>query len=80
MTSPLNSNVLLEAGLAAGQAARATEQRKHDENDAKCKELGWIASPWWLRHIVLGGQKQWSHFHFWPLALQLAPTGLRLSS
>ncbi|KAL5475887.1 hypothetical protein EMCRGX_G025764 [Ephydatia muelleri] len=37
--SPLNSNVLLEAGLAAGQAARATEQRKHDENGAKCIEL-----------------------------------------
>ena len=35
VTSPLNSNVLLKAGLAAGQAARATEQRKHDENDAK---------------------------------------------
>eukprot|EP00731_Ephydatia_muelleri_P022936 Em0015g519a len=33
------------AGLAAGQAARATEQRKHDENDAKCKELGWICVP-----------------------------------
>ena len=44
-TSPLNSNVLLKAGLAAGQAARATEQRKHDENDAKCKELGWICVP-----------------------------------
>ena len=43
--SPLNSNVLLEAGLAAGQAARATEQRKHDENDAKCKELRWICVP-----------------------------------
>ena len=43
--SPLNSNVLLEAGLAAGQAARATEQRKHDENDAQCKELGWICVP-----------------------------------
>ena len=27
-------------GLAAGQAARATEQRKHDEDDTKCKELG----------------------------------------
>ena len=26
--SSLNSNVLLEAGLTAGQAARATEQRK----------------------------------------------------
>ncbi|KAL5473557.1 hypothetical protein EMCRGX_G028050 [Ephydatia muelleri] len=33
------------AGLAAGQAARATKQRKHDENDAKCKELGWICVP-----------------------------------
>ena len=28
VTSPLKSNVLLEAGLAAGQAASATEQRK----------------------------------------------------
>ena len=43
--SPLNSNVLLEAGLAAGQAARATEQRKYDENDAKSKELGWVCIP-----------------------------------
>ena len=45
MTSPLNSNVLLEAGLAAGQAARAIELRKHEENDAKCKELGWVCVP-----------------------------------
>ena len=42
MTSRLNSNVF---GLAAGQAARATEQRKNDENDAKCKELGWVCVP-----------------------------------
>ena len=68
VTSPLN--VLLEAGLAAGQAARATEQRK---NDAKCKELGWVCIPMVVRHMVLGGQRQWSLFHFWPLALQLAP-------
>ena len=45
VTSPLNSNVLLEAGLAAGQAARATEERKHKENDTKCKELGWVCVP-----------------------------------
>ena len=43
--SLLNSNVLFEVGLAAGQAARATEQRKHDENDAKSKELGWVCVP-----------------------------------
>ncbi|KAL5470685.1 hypothetical protein EMCRGX_G028690 [Ephydatia muelleri] len=30
---------------SAKAAARATEQRKHDENDAKCKELGWICVP-----------------------------------
>ena len=45
VTLPLNSNVLLEEELAAGQAARATEQRKHNENDAKCKELGWVCVP-----------------------------------
>ena len=28
--SPLNSNILLVVGLAVGQAARATQQRKHD--------------------------------------------------
>ena len=37
------TNVLLEMGLAAG--ARATEQRKHEENYAKCKELGWVCVP-----------------------------------
>ena len=45
VTSPLNSNILLEAGFGAGQAARATEERKHEENDAKCKELGWVCVP-----------------------------------
>ena len=45
VTSPLNSNVLLEAGLAAGQAARSTEERKREENDAKCKELEWVCVP-----------------------------------
>ena len=32
VTSPLNSNILLETGIGAGQAARATEERKHEEN------------------------------------------------
>ena len=34
-------NILLDDGFGAGQAARATKQRKHGENDAKCKELGY---------------------------------------
>ena len=55
VTSPLNSNVLLEVGLAAGQAARATEQRKHEENDAKCKELGWVCVPMVVEAYVACG-------------------------
>ena len=77
VTSLLNSNILLEAGFRAGQAARATEERKNEENDAKCKELGWVCVP---MVVELGGQKQWSLFLFWLLALQLASTGLRLRS
>ena len=42
VTSPLNLNVLLEAGLTAGAAAGATELRKHD---GKCRELGWVCVP-----------------------------------
>ena len=45
MTSPLNLNVLLEARLTAGAAARATELRKHEANDGKCRELGWVCVP-----------------------------------
>ena len=82
MTSLLNSNVLLEVGLAL-QQVRLPELLSQ-ENKMKMipngRSYGGFASPWWLRHMVLGGQKQWSDFHFWPLALQLAPTGLRLRS
>ena len=45
VTSPLNLNVLLEAGLTAGAAARATELRKHEANDGKCRELWWVCVP-----------------------------------
>ena len=45
VTSPLNSSVLPEAGLTAGSAAVAAEQRKHSANDAKCTELGWTCIP-----------------------------------
>ena len=45
VTSPLHLNVLLEAGLTAGAAARATELRKHEANDGKCRELGWVCVP-----------------------------------
>ena len=42
VTSPLNPQTLLEAATAA---ALTTEERKHDENDPKCSELGWVCIP-----------------------------------
>ena len=40
ITSLLNTHTLMEAGVSAGYAALATEDRKHRANDAKCGELG----------------------------------------
>ena len=45
VTSPLNPQTLLEAGVTATAAALTTEERKHDENDHKCSELGWVCIP-----------------------------------
>ena len=70
VTSPLNSNVLLEVGLAAGQAARATEQRKHNENDAKCKQLGWVCVPMVVEAYGAWGTEAMESFSF--LASRLA--------
>ena len=42
VTSPLNSLILSEAGVSSGAAAHASEIRKHNSNDAKCGELGWV--------------------------------------
>ena len=41
----LYSSIASEAGVTAGVAARAAEMRKHEENDAKCSELGWMCVP-----------------------------------
>ena len=72
VTSLLNSNVLLEAGLAAGQAASATEERQHEENDAKCKELGAFAyGVTWVTEAV-------KSFHFWPTLQPSSPDVLSL--
>ena len=54
VTSPLNSSLVVEAGMSSGVAARAAEKRKHLHNDAKCKQLGWqciplmVAQTFWL--------------------------------
>ena len=53
ITSPLNPLTLLEAGVLAKSAAQVTEARKHQANDPKCSELGWVCVP----H---GGRIVWS--------------------
>eukprot|EP00731_Ephydatia_muelleri_P012478 Em0006g1372a len=45
ITSPLNPLTLLEAGVLAKSAAQVTEARKHQANDPKCSELGWVCVP-----------------------------------
>ena len=45
VTSTLHSSVLLEASVTAGSAALAAENRKHNSNDRKCEELGWVCIP-----------------------------------
>ena len=46
VTSMLKSSSLLEASVMGGSAAlAAAEVRKHNPNDAKCLELGWLCIP-----------------------------------
>ena len=45
VVSPLNSNTLNEAGATGGSAAWKAEARKHNANDCKCRELGWVCIP-----------------------------------
>ena len=45
ITSRLNPVTLLEARVSATAAAQATESKKHQANDPKCSELGWVCVP-----------------------------------
>eukprot|EP00731_Ephydatia_muelleri_P019436 Em0012g261a len=45
ITSPLNPITLTEAGVRCGSSARFAEARKHNANDSKCAELGWVCIP-----------------------------------
>eukprot|EP00731_Ephydatia_muelleri_P009270 Em0004g1608a len=45
VVSQLNSTTLNEAGARSGSAAGKAEVRKHNANDAKCTELGWVFIP-----------------------------------
>ena len=54
VTSPLNSLNLSEAGVSSGAAAEASVIRKHNRNDGKCGDLGWVCILWLLRPMVRG--------------------------
>ena len=43
--STLHPSVLLEASMMVGSAACVAENRKHNNNDRKCEELGWVCIP-----------------------------------
>ena len=45
VTSPLNPLTLPEAGMMAGAAAKAMEERKLKANGSKCADLGWACVP-----------------------------------
>ncbi|KAL5515639.1 hypothetical protein EMCRGX_G000834 [Ephydatia muelleri] len=78
VTSPLNTLILLEAGVAAGSAAQATETRKHMANDAKCNELGWLCVPLVAETYGAWGKEAMEAFS--QLASRLATHTCRLKS
>ena len=45
LTSPLNRTTLTEAGVRCGSSALVAEARKHNANDSKCAERGWVCIP-----------------------------------
>ena len=70
ITSPLKSNILSEAGVVAGAAARQTEERKHTCNDTICSELGWKCVP--LVMETFGAWERTAGQFFGELASRLA--------
>eukprot|EP00731_Ephydatia_muelleri_P019820 Em0012g645a len=75
VTSPLNSSTLHEASGTAGSAAHATEARKHQANDVKCAELGWVSIP-----VVLETYGCWGTEAKWALSQLASRLAMRLNS
>ena len=78
VTSSLNSLNLLEAGVSPGAAAEASEIRKHNSNDGKCADLGWVCTP--LVFETYGAWGQEAVKSFAQLASRLAITGSKPKS
>ncbi|KAL5470899.1 hypothetical protein EMCRGX_G028953 [Ephydatia muelleri] len=70
IVSPLNSNTLIEAGATSGSAAGKAEVRKHNANDPKCRELGWVCIPLAVESYGCWGEE--AHSSFSRLAARLA--------
>ena len=75
VTSPLNSSTLHEASVTAGSAAHATEARKHQANDVKCAELGWVSIP-----VVVETYGCWGTEAKWALSQLASRLAMRLNS
>ena len=78
VTSLLNSNIKSEAGVTAGAAVQATELRKHEANDVKCSELGWLCIPLVVESYGAWGKEAMESFS--SLASCLAITSSRPKS
>ena len=89
VTSPLNSKILSEAGVTAGAAAHATELRKHEANDAKYNDLGWVCIPLVVESYRARGKKALEAFSMltsrlamsssWPKSMVLSELHGRLN-
>ena len=67
-----------EAGVTAGAAAQANELRKHEANDVKCSELGWLCIPLVVESYGAWGKEAMESFS--SLASRLAITSPRPKS
>ena len=69
VTSLLNPCAFTEACVAAGSAALAAEQHKHNVNNATCSELGWKCVPLAVESYgCWGAEELGSTLHIWLLA------------
>ena len=80
VTSPLNSLILSEAGVSSGVAAQASEIRKHNSNDAKCVELGWVCIPLVVETYGAWVKRQLKLLRSWHPGWQLHAPSLNQSS
>ena len=65
-------------GVTAGAAAHATELQKHEANDAKCSDLGWVRIPLVVESYGAWGKEALEAFSM--LASRLATSSSRPKS